>query len=94
VKPEFTQEQLASAADTITFAGKIVCEANPGPFVVHIFPPPPADGGGATPSDSPPQLITEQKVEKVGEFTPQGAQRRRCRGLGLPRQRRRRRPGA
>lgn len=69
VKPEFTQEQLATAADTITFAGKIICEANPGPFVVHIFPPPPADGGGAAPSDSPPQLITEHKVEKVGEFT-------------------------
>ena len=69
VKPEFTQEQLATAADTITFAGKIVCESNPGPFVVHIFPPPPADGGSAAPSDSPPQLITEQKVEKVGEFT-------------------------
>lgn len=67
--PQFTQEQLATQADTVTLSGTIVCESGKGPFIIHIFPPPPSDPTATQGDQKPPGPITEQKVAEVGAFS-------------------------
>lgn len=65
---ELTQEALKDL-DHVTITGELICENAEGPYVIHLFPPPPEGEEGAIEEGPPPRPLSGAKVEKAGEFS-------------------------
>ncbi len=63
-----TQEALASQADAITISGGLTCATSMGPFVVHVFPPPPKGKAGEI-NNEPPQPVAGITLKEPGQFS-------------------------
>lgn len=63
-----SQEELAGKADAITVKGSLACATSQGPFVVHVFPPPPKGKAGEI-NNEPPQPVAGITVKEPGDFS-------------------------
>ncbi len=63
-----SQADLSEQADAITISGSLTCTTSQGPFVVHVFPPPP-DGQAGEINNEPPQPVAGMTVKEAGDFS-------------------------
>jgi hypothetical protein len=63
-----SQADLSDQADAITISGTLDCTTSQGPFVVHVFPPPPKGQAGEI-NNEPPQPVAGMTVKEAGKFS-------------------------
>lgn len=63
-----SQDDLSGQANAITISGTLACATSQGPFVVHVFPPPPKGQAGEI-NNEPPQPVAGFTVKEPGEFS-------------------------
>ncbi|MFT5583560.1 MAG: hypothetical protein ACI9VR_001138 [Cognaticolwellia sp.] len=63
-----SQDDLSGLPDAITISGTLACATSEGPFVVHVFPPPPKGKAGEI-NNEPPQPVAGLTVKEPGEFS-------------------------